>query len=71
MPETPEQRRRRIHVWKHNSFFGHVRMMQSNLESIINSRSTCTDTKQIAKEMIDSTQMLLGTLRTRIDPDNL
>lgn len=71
MPETLEQRRHRLHVWKHNSFFGLVRMMQSNLESIIDSRSASEDAKQIAAEMLNTTQLLISALHYRIDPDNL
>lgn len=58
----------RQRVWKHNGFRGSARMMQMQLNAIINSDSTDFGTKDIAREMMYLVEHLQDALKTRIDP---
>lgn len=55
------------HVWRHNSFFGWARMMQSQCHGIINSPSTTPETKAIALRIENETKELIRQLKTRVD----
>lgn len=64
---TPKEKRR--HVWRHNSYLGHVIMMRANLNQMIASPSTSTETKQLARSMLGLLPKLQNSLQFRIDPD--
>ena len=65
--ESPEGRERRLRAFKHNSFVGHVRMMQMQLLTMFESDSTTKETKDLAQEMHAKSHLLLASLKTRVD----
>lgn len=58
----------RQRVWRHNAFSGSARMMQMQLQSILDSDSTTSETKFIAGQMLTKAEDLAKSLKTRIDP---
>ena len=66
--ESPEGRERRLRAFKHNSFVGHVRMIQMQLLTMYESDTTTQETKHLAQEMHAKSYLLLASLKTRIDP---
>lgn len=54
-------------VWRHNSFFGHARMMLAQCESIIHSPTTSPDTKATAQRISSEVHVLIKNLKVRID----
>ena len=67
--ESPEGRERRLRAFKHNSFVGHVRMMQMQLLSMYQSDTTTQEAKDLAQEMHAKSYLLLASLKTRVDPE--
>ena len=65
--ESPEGRERRLRAFKHNSFVGHVRMMQMQLLSMYQSDTTTQEAKDLAQEMYAKSYLLLASLKTRVD----
>ena len=65
--ESPEGRERRLRAFKHNSFMGHVRMMQMQLLSMYQSDTTTQEAKDLAQEMHTKSYLLLASLKTRVD----
>lgn len=61
---SPAQKR----AWKHNSFFGHARMMISQCEGIIHSDSATPDAKDIARHIQAMARELTKALKERLDP---
>lgn len=59
-------KRQRIH--RHNSFTGHVKMMQVQLRSIIDADSTSDRAKQVAERMWLLSRALGDAIKERIDP---
>ena len=66
--ESPEGRERRLRAFRHNSFMGHVRMMQMQAQNIATSDTTTEETKQIADQIYDLADKLSGSLAKRVDP---
>ena len=66
--ESPEGRERRLRAFKHNSYVGHVRMMQTQLLAMYQSDTTTQEAKHLAQEMHAKSYLLLASLKTRIDP---
>lgn len=66
--ESPEGRERRLRAFKHNSFVGHVRMMQMQLLHMYQSDTTTQEAKDLTQEMYAKSYLLLASLKTRIDP---
>ena len=54
-------------VWRHNSFLGHARMMQSQAWGIIQSATTTEESKKIAGEIAVKALELAKSLKQRID----
>lgn len=54
-------------VWRHNSFFGHVRMMHSQCETIVHAPTTTPEAKAVALRIINEVRELTKLLKTRID----
>lgn len=54
-------------LWKHNSFFGHARMMEAQCQVIIDAESTDPSTKLIAREIRRLARELSLALKNRID----
>lgn len=52
---------------RHNGFSGSVKMMQMQLQGIIESDSTSAATKYIAGQMLKTSYLLAEGLKTRID----
>ena len=65
--ESPEGRERRLRAFKHNSFVGHVRMIQMQLLTMYESDTTTQEAKQLAQEMHAMSYLLLASLKTRVD----
>ena len=65
--ESPEGRERRLRAFKHNSFMGHARMMQTQLLAMCQSDTTTQEAKHLAQEMHAKGYLLLATLKTRVD----
>lgn len=64
---TPEERARRMRVWKHNSFHGHVAMAKQNMNTILQSPTVSYDAKQTAYEIEALLVKLSGQLKERVD----
>lgn len=58
-------KRQRVH--QHNGFTGHARMMETQLNTIIDSDTTNQTTKDIARRMLKDVELLKQALKTRID----
>lgn len=58
---------KRRKVWKHNSFFGHARMMQTQCETILHSPTVTPETRDCVSRIRNETQLLMKLLKTRID----
>lgn len=54
-------------VWKHNSFFGHVRMDLEHMKAIMYAQTTNTKAKQLAVEISQLLVKLSNELKDRID----
>lgn len=54
-------------VWKHNSFFGHCRMMISQCEGIVHSPTTTQEAKAVALRIEAEARELTRLLKVRID----
>jgi len=54
-------------IWRHNSFFGHARMMQAQCEAIIHADSTNVEAKESASRIINETKILTRALKERMD----
>jgi hypothetical protein len=54
-------------VWKHNSYFGHARMMQAQCENIIHSPTTTEAAKETARRIQMLTVLLTQNLKERVD----
>lgn len=67
--ESPEGRERRLRAFRHNSFMGHVRMMQMQAQNIATSDTTTEETKQIADQIYDLADKLARSLSKRVDPE--
>lgn len=67
-PSDPDVTERRRHQWKHNSFFGHARMMISQCEAIIHSESTTPATKHEARLISEHARQMMLHLKKRVDP---
>lgn len=65
MSETWHDRQRRH---RHNGFSGSARMMEMQLQAMLDSDSTSKKTKQIAAQMKLFISSLKESLKTRIDP---
>ena len=65
--ESPEGRERRLRAFKHNSFVGHVRMMQTQLLTMYQSDTTTQEAKHLVQEMHAKSYLLLASLKTRVD----
>ena len=65
--ESPEGRERRLRAFKHNSFVGHVRMMQTQLLTMYQSDTTTQEAKHLVQEMHAKSCLLLASLKTRVD----
>jgi hypothetical protein len=61
---TPEARKA---VWRHNSFFGHCRMAESNMRAMLQSDTTTPEAKEIANRICCDLTLLRAALKTRID----
>lgn len=59
-----EEKRR---IWHHNSFFGHARMAEANMFSIIRADSTTPEAKATAEQIAGLARKLRTQLKTRID----
>lgn len=57
----------RKHVWRHNAFFGHARMMHSQCEHIIHAESTTSEAKETARRIQNEVHQLIRQLKVRID----
>lgn len=66
--ESPEGRERRLRAFRHNSFMGHVRMMQQQANAIACPDTTTEETKQIADQIYDLADKLSRSLTKRVDP---
>lgn len=65
--ESPEGKRRRLAAFKHNSYFGWLRMMRGHLHSMRDAPTTNERTKEICDEMLKLSHELFHTLKERID----
>ena len=65
--ESPEGRERRLRAFRHNSYVGHVRMMQTQLLAMYQSDTTAQEAKHLAQEMYAKSYLLLASLKTRVD----
>jgi hypothetical protein len=66
---SEEETTRRAHarvIWKHNSFFGHARMMQTNCETIMKSETATSEAKQTANRILAEAKLLSHQLRERV-----
>ena len=54
-------------IWKHTGFFGHARMMQKQLQGIVEAETTTDQTKRFAEEMLWTLVYLKLSLETRKD----
>lgn len=57
----------RRHVWRHNAFFGHARMMYSQCEQIIHAESTSAEAKETARRIQNEVHQLIRQLKVRVD----
>ena len=53
-------------VWRHNSFFGHCRMMEAQLKIMIKAETTSIETKSIATDIEQLVRQLSRSLKTRV-----
>lgn len=60
--------RKRMYVWRHNSYRGHVAMMKKQLHAMILSPSTTKKTKQQASKLLSCMNQLDESLKKRVDP---
>ena len=61
---------RRIAVWRHNSFIGTARRMETGAQAIYNASTTSPTAKQLAREIAALADALQTNLRKeRIDTD--
>ena len=60
---SPAQKR----IWRHNSFFGHARMMISQCEGIIHSDSATPEAKSLARAIQANARELTRALKERLD----
>lgn len=60
---------RKLYIWRHNAFIGQVLMMRANLNSIIASPSTTTETKHYASSILGLIPKLQNSLVARVDPE--
>ena len=67
--ESPEGRERRLRAFRHNSFVGHVRMMQQQANAIACSDTTTEEAKEIAYQIVILAGSLACKLATRVDPN--
>lgn len=51
--------------WRHNSFFGHAKMMQSNCRAIMESKTATSEAKAIANRINTLALELADALQTR------
>jgi len=58
---------KRVAVWRHNSLFGHARMMEANAENIVKAATTSPEAKATAKQIIKLARSLRLQLKDRID----
>jgi hypothetical protein len=61
------QNRKRDLIWKHNSFFGHVRMDMTHMNAIIYSETATPAAKQTANEIWQQLRKLQLQLKERVD----
>jgi hypothetical protein len=59
---------KRQHVWRHNAMIGHTVMMRVHLTSMIDSPSTTSETKHVARSILGLIPKLQNSLAARIDP---
>lgn len=52
---------------RHNGYMGSARMMQMQLQDMLNSDSTSWTTKNIARQMLKDSELLAASLKTRVD----
>lgn len=67
--ESPEGRERRLRAFKHNSYVGHARMMQTQANAIACSPTATKEAKEIANEIAILAINLEFKLTTRVDPE--
>jgi len=67
--QTPDGTRRRLRAFKHNSYFGWLRMMRGHLNTMIDAETTNERTKEICKEILKLSNELFNTLKQRVDND--
>lgn len=60
-----EANQKKMAIWRHNSFFGHVRMAWANMNGIANSVTATPEAKETANQILDLLDKLKGQLRTR------
>lgn len=65
MPESPEQRQRRLAIWAHNSHIGKAAMIKTQLQMILKSQTATAETKRIAHTMLQQSFELADSLKTR------
>lgn len=58
-------KRQRVH--RHNSFNGHVRMIEMNLINMIGADSVSLEAKRVIHAMLGYTDQLKDLIKTRID----
>lgn len=54
-------------AWKHNSFFGHTRMIHSQCEAMVHAPSTTPEAKAVALRIINEVKELTKLLKVRVD----
>lgn len=54
-------------IWKHNSFFGHVRMDMAHMNAILSSTTATLDAKETAAEILRKLRKLSTQLKERVD----
>ncbi len=67
--QSPEAHARQLSIWRHNSFIGHARMMQTQAKAIITAPTVSVAAAEIAQHILIMAGKLEAELRKeRIDP---
>lgn len=67
VPETPEQRERRIAIFNHNGMRGGVAMSKSHMERIIQSATATKASKELATKIRNQLYILNELMERRVD----